>query len=781
MNACQSAAGINNYSRSLVQEGIPTVLGIQYKLLESAAEIMSTHLYYDLLVRGRSLPYACSYARSKLREISHRRTNYRTTVEVHDYLNPVLFTSEPFEGMGSQIFDAEDPTISAAIDADEEFLGRESIILSLANEFLVNLNRQYLHGPAGSGKSALTSHFSWWWKATGLVQDALRVDFATVRCEQWKDIVHILCEQIQDAEVTTEALLIKNLRTNRHLIIFDSLDALPTPSPNPFLVCLLNFVKAFKKAKSPETASFIMFIGRKALPRLRSMIGSEYELPGLDLSSSLRLSFNTLKRFSKDLEMTNMIAFGYMKEIVKLADGNPLALQPIMADFAARKEGPPEYYHRLTSWKQFRIDDVKSPELTQHRSLRQVFDLCKSSWEFESFKTLPPQHLIYLSPFWHKIPAELSSYWKFLEIEFRKVVKRPIYSLIGLHNMKEAANAMDPIEVQILDKRDFSNHDFDPNELEDLDNKLGLALASLCRSRFLGLSTPLQLKQSPKAEYYWIHPLLTIGLRTMRKDDTASSENSVIVPPAYQRFYMRRKLISWPTYGTFDATSHVHFEFENYVTADNFNCSIKFPNRNYRGHCNYIIDSCGIRDPKSIFIGHGLADRGIEIILEALPGMKTTWFLRSSQNLALWGQRSMRKLTKGHQAPTDDIKDQSVSSFSIHGLVYLEFVLYGISTSFILSFGLDKYRENLQELEQFGATESVGAIEFHKMLDYTKKFLQGFLIYNEASISEANAAYHATVDFMHHHSSKTKEAFRNLPEPSDEPDDYRQAKSIEKG
>ncbi|KAI9651457.1 MAG: hypothetical protein M1829_002811 [Trizodia sp. TS-e1964] len=278
INACQSAPPIHNFSRTLVQEGIPTVLGTQFKLLETAAEIMTTALYQDLLAEGRSMLDACSYARSKLREFPQRRTNYNTTVKR-----------------------SKDPVKHPAIgiDVDERLLGRELSILDLENGFLAISNLVFLTGPAGTGKIALADHHSWWWEATGLICNAIRIDFADFKSKQWIDVVQSLSTQIESSELTNEEHLVRHLQKNRHLVIFDSINALGSNILKPLLDGLLGFSKAIKRFKKSKPVSLILFLSRETQTRIRSVAGSQYSLKGLDIFLSLCVCFKLLENSSK--------------------------------------------------------------------------------------------------------------------------------------------------------------------------------------------------------------------------------------------------------------------------------------------------------------------------------------------------------------------------------------------------------------------------------------------------------------------------------------------------
>ncbi|KAF2669780.1 hypothetical protein BT63DRAFT_423766 [Microthyrium microscopicum] len=288
MNACQSAALVHNFTRSLVQEGIPMVLGMQYKLLETAAEILTTTLYEGLLARNQSLPDACAYARSKLRAIPSRRTNYNTTVRVLDYMNPVLFMAERFEEPDLREIGNAPQVAANAFEVEQGLLGRESVMLDMENDFLTFSNLGFLTGIAGSGKSALAAHLSWWWKATGLICGTLHIDFASFGSLEWKDIVQLFCDEVRQLkidhqDVNSEEKLLQHLQHYRYLVLFDSIDALGSVAPIQLLDSIIKFSKTLKKRyKKSKVGSLILFVSRDEQNRLRADTAAQvFPLQGL--------------------------------------------------------------------------------------------------------------------------------------------------------------------------------------------------------------------------------------------------------------------------------------------------------------------------------------------------------------------------------------------------------------------------------------------------------------------------------------------------------------------
>ena len=707
-NACQSAALLHNFSRTLVQEGISMVLGMQYKLLETAAEIVTTALYQDLLGRGRSMADACSNARSKLRQNRGRRTNYNITVDVVDYMNPVLFMAEHFQELDFQP-PAEQRRLSTWFKAADDvpvvegLLGRESFILGLENDLLTVKNVAFLSGSAGSGKSALAEHMSWWWKATGLIEGTLRVDFAKNNSIEWGKVTQTFCNELG----ITNQELVPYLQSHRHLILFDSIEELEHGHPPKFLVTeIIQFTKAIRKCfKKSRTASLILFIGRDNSSRMRKeTAASPMPLGGLDLSSSLRIAFNILESKSKTLDSTDKADAYHMEEIVSLLNHNPLAIELVMSDFASRSEKPTEYYARLTSNKKIEIHE----EMASKRSVEQALQLLNATWEYAPFvQTIPQKHMKYLSPFWNVIPAKNAPYWKFLELAFKRIRSRQ-WAIPALQKLKTVAETMDGIEEALFVGREPSADIFDSKGLDHLDEQFGEALTKISSTGLLGeaVSMDSQLPTTKNFTHYRIHPVLTIGLRSTIDDVNTANPDTFVIPVAYARFYDRQTIVAWR-----DVWEHsdmirkqIDFQFENYVTYVNMSFSIDVTDYDHNDPLP-IIRSLFHHSTHSPRIALPLLDRGIDYFLSAARKVKPDGAYRAIRTLEVLFQKTAVKVMEGFDTPTGYI-DKLPSLFCIIGMSCTSYIIGALVVVF--RYGLDpsRYINSIQELKTLSESDS---------------------------------------------------------------------------
>ncbi|KAL2060510.1 hypothetical protein VTL71DRAFT_9541 [Oculimacula yallundae] len=695
INACQSASGINNFTRSLVEHGISTALGMQYNLLESAAEIFTAALYKDILSRRRPILDACSYARSALRIFSRRKTDYNTTIAVSDYLNPVLYTSEYFTTLEPRTPD--DLAIGAVgTDVDETLLGRESTILDLENDLSTFSNRIYLLGSPGAGKSTLARHLSTWWKATGFVQRTILIDFATFKPASWTEVCHSICHQLglqlDDGKELRQVLI-----QTRHLIIFDSLDVVDDTTSANIWEGMSKFSKSIKRTKRYKNPSGILYIGRQEVNWIRSFTGSTYHLNGIDLSSGMKMCFNLLERLSRPLHVTDLTTARYMEQIVALVDGNPLALELLMADFSARGENLSQYFFRLTSNRPFSLDNIKTLNLHDNRSLNEALCLRSTSWNHELLTNIR-----YLSPFWKFIPVQLSSYWKFLKLSSDRVSETPAPLRIGdLRARKKAAESMDEIEKKILFYKEAYRGDFDHSELDDINVVFCSLLNALCKSGYFSKPVTGTFGESSEEDYFIIHPILTLCLRTSADVDTIDTDG-LVIPVAYHRFYCRRDK-QWPDAAQWSPEwiapgKQIEFEFENYVTYLNFMFTIEPTQWTMVSLEPKVVFHLGRRHPRTVIIALGIMNRGLQQYLKYFRMKRPTKRSRLAGGTVKLAAIAYVKLLKGMQASTEGIEDPFRLVYVAIGVYCCVLTLSATMTSIDLGFETTKYREIMNEL-----------------------------------------------------------------------------------
>ena len=710
MNACRSAASINNFARALVQEGISTVLGMQYKLLETAAEVFATAFYRELLGNQRSVSDACSFARSKLRQDPHRRTNYNSVVSVPDWMNPVIFLADDLiEAKKSELAHLRRSSTwlaqSRTITPTNRLLGREGDILGLENDFMTVSNVAFLSGSPGVGKTALAHHLSWWWQATGLTAGTISMDFATSASRDWPQVIQSFCDQIGDPAVKDEKSLLQHVLGHRHLVLFDSVDELDPENARPLITAVAKFVKAIKKgARKSKNASMVLLIGRNEKDALKSASAAPlFPLHGMNVPSSLRVAYNIITGRSNVVDATDSTNAHYMEEIVTLLRGNALALEIVMTDLANRTDKPREYYERLTSNAFIDINEkFESSRAVQHA--RRVIDSAPDATTFS--RMLPQKPLMYLSPFWNVIPAKLAPYWKFLELACTRA--KGVGASDSLHDaVRNVVEAVSPSEERLFMK-EVGSDVLEPSELDALSAGFSAFMSQVISSGFVDGRSSLQLGTSfdTNKSYYAMHPILTICLRnTLHATSTAELDHS-LMKVALTRFYQRRSIISWEDYGqiipnneaTIGIRKQMAFEFDNYMTAYNsaFSTGLTRANEGTITSCTFDIHHLAFRNARAPVTVLWLRDRGIEYLLKCLQRMEAESLHTYGETIRLWLREGSLRLT-GRLGTAGNIL---ASDFGILGVVVSDFTNVTMISAYELDMDLSKYRAIVTELKR---------------------------------------------------------------------------------
>lgn len=98
LNACQSGKQIGASETSLgsrlIEGGVQLVLAMGYSITVSAAEILMTSLYRQLF-DGMEVAGAIRSGRRELHNHKPRRAYYNQTIELEDWLLPVVYQNHP--------------------------------------------------------------------------------------------------------------------------------------------------------------------------------------------------------------------------------------------------------------------------------------------------------------------------------------------------------------------------------------------------------------------------------------------------------------------------------------------------------------------------------------------------------------------------------------------------------------------------------------------------------------------------------------------------------------
>jgi len=358
LNACQSGKQVGVRETSLgsplLKAGVQTALAMGYSVTVTAAELMMQTLYAELFA-GRDLSRAICRGRRELYNRKGRRAYFDETIDLEDWLLPVVYENRPVELRVRDFTPEEQKTYYerqaaryAPRQPDYGFFGRDLDILQLEKRLLTKRNIALVSGMGGAGKTTLLQHVAAWWQQTGLVEDVFYFGYderAWTREQIVLDLAHRLSTPhgypaFQSLPLPAQQVQIaERLRATRHLLILDNLESI-TGAP----MAILNTLP------EPEREALRGFLAELVDGHTLVLLGSRggeewlakgtfgenvYDLPGLDEEAASKLADAILNR----LGATRYRDDADFKKLLELLDGYPLPIEVVLANLARQKPG----------------------------------------------------------------------------------------------------------------------------------------------------------------------------------------------------------------------------------------------------------------------------------------------------------------------------------------------------------------------------------------------------------------------------------------------------------
>jgi tetratricopeptide (TPR) repeat protein len=361
LNACQSGMQVGDSETSLgarlMAAGVQLALAMGYSVTVSAAELLMTQFYRQLLA-GKEPQQALRQARLELYNLKTRRAAYDQRIELEDWLLPVVYQNQPvslpivddpaaaaayWEAHGARF--REPPTAYGFVGRDVDILAIESRLLR--EEAGAADNILLIQGMGGAGKTTLLKHLAAWWQTTRLVGQVFYFGY---------DEKAYTAAQIMDAVATglygdtylsqyaplpdgaKLASLGQKLRSERHLLILDNLESITGAA--------LAIQHTLNEAEQARLGDLLVELaGGRTLVLLGSrgpeewLVGRfskspRYELGGLDGEAASALAQRIVTRLGQP-ELPASAADGpAFDKLLKLLDGYPLALEIVLANLA---------------------------------------------------------------------------------------------------------------------------------------------------------------------------------------------------------------------------------------------------------------------------------------------------------------------------------------------------------------------------------------------------------------------------------------------------------------
>ncbi|MBK7180859.1 MAG: CHAT domain-containing protein [Chloroflexi bacterium] len=377
LNACQSGMQVGDSETSLgsrlMAAGVQTAVAMSYSVTVSAARLLMTHLYQHLL-GGLPLPQAIRRARLELLNVKQRRAAYNQTIELEDWLLPVVYQNQPVALPITEFASAAEEEAyllrqSGRYRAPQPtygFVGRDVDILEIETRLLSGsagvpaapssftdpANILLIQGMGGAGKTTLLTHLMEWWQTTRLVARVFYFGYDN-KAYTTGQIVDGIARELYGAEygrlfshlsdAAKEQKLVTALRGERHLLVLDNLESITGAA-----LAIQHTLDAAEQGRLRE------FVARLAGGQTLVLLGSRgpeewlvgrfskspYELPGLDPEAASALAQRILNRLGRGGLPADPQHGDAFRQLLKLLDGYPLALEIVLANLAARPGQP---------------------------------------------------------------------------------------------------------------------------------------------------------------------------------------------------------------------------------------------------------------------------------------------------------------------------------------------------------------------------------------------------------------------------------------------------------
>jgi tetratricopeptide (TPR) repeat protein len=355
LNACQSAMQLDDTRETslgsqLMAAGMQAVVAMGYVVTVVAAKVLMKKLYGELF-SGKDFYTAVRLGRKELYLDKQRQGRFNTTIDLEDWLLPVVYGSSAVNLNLREFSSAETDKYYGDIGnryrfeaPNYGFVGRDLEILKI-EKALLRHNVLLLRGMGGTGKTTLLNYLREWWQTTDF---ALDVFYFGYDAKAWTlaqilfeigSRVYDKYEQAQFVALNPQAQIQKlaqKLKATEYVLVLDNLESVTGQQ-----LAIQNTLNA---EQQQELRKFLgLLVGGKTKVVLGSRSGEEwlkdvfktnsYDLRGLDAAARTDLAEKILKQHVVKSERIKQIRIDAdFQRLMKLLAGYPLAMEVVLAN-----------------------------------------------------------------------------------------------------------------------------------------------------------------------------------------------------------------------------------------------------------------------------------------------------------------------------------------------------------------------------------------------------------------------------------------------------------------
>ncbi len=367
LNACQSGKQVadlgdgreTSLGSRLMAAGMQMVVAMGYSVTVSAAALFVEETYRNFFQQSKT-ETALRLGRLELFNRKNRRAYYNQTIELEDWLLPVVYANRPVDlklnpfspgeeeaylTRRSETFRAETPTYG--------FFGRDLDILGI-ERLLCAHNMLLVQGMGGTGKTTLLNHLREWWETTGFIERSFYFGYDQ-RAWTLDQLLHEIGQKVFDRFEQATFLtfgtnakierLAEKLNGTRFCLMLDNLESVtgqPLAIQNTLDETERNRIRDFlAKLKGGKTFVVLGSRGGEGWLKAKTFGENRYALRGLDPEARSGLAEAVLKRHITTTERIEEIRKDdEFKRLMKLLAGYPLAIEVVLPNL--RRQSPAE-------------------------------------------------------------------------------------------------------------------------------------------------------------------------------------------------------------------------------------------------------------------------------------------------------------------------------------------------------------------------------------------------------------------------------------------------------